>query len=210
MKQYLEVLNKILTEGVEKESGRPNMPNTIGISNAIIKMDLSEGFPLLTTKKMFLRGIIHELLWMLRGETNIKYLVDNGVNIWSGDAYRWYLKKLKDTKSPPWKDYSEPLLDTQEKFVEAIKNINNSYFINGETHYDFKTPVDPALKEQLEWLLPLYNNGFGNGGSLFREGYILGDLGKVYGYQWRKSIGEKTDDELYENYLKSVKSQDIS
>jgi thymidylate synthase len=196
MKQYLELLDKILTEGVEKESGRLNMPNTIGISNAIIRMDLSEGFPLLTTKKMFLRGIITELLWFLRGDTNIKYLVDNNVNIWTPDAYRWYLKKLKDTKSPPWKDYSEPLLDTQEKFIEAIKNINTSkfptgtYFINGETHYDdFKTPVDPALKEQLEWLLPLYNNGFGNGGSLFREGYVLGDLGKVYGHQWRNQNG---------------------
>ena len=195
MKQYLDLLQNILDNGVEKESGRANMPNTIGISNGIIKMDLQDGFPLLTTKKMYFKGIIHELLWFLRGDTNIKYLVDNNVNIWNGDAYRWYLKKLKDTKSPPWKDYSEPLLNTQEKFVEAIKNINISkfptgtYFTNDVTHYDFKTPVDPALKEQLEWLLPLYNNGFGNGGSLFREGYILGDLGKVYGYQWRNQNG---------------------
>ena len=80
------------------------------------------------------------------------------------------------------------MLDTQEKFVEAIKNINGTYFTNDATHYDFKTPVDPALKEQLEWLLPLYSNGFGNGG-LFREGYILGDLGKVYGHQWRNQNG---------------------
>ena len=68
MKQYLDLLQNILDNGVEKESGRANMPNTIGISNAMIRMDLSEGFPLLTTKKMFLRGIITELLWMLRGD----------------------------------------------------------------------------------------------------------------------------------------------
>jgi thymidylate synthase len=68
MKQYLELLNKIITEGVEKESGRDNMPKVIGISNAVMKFDLSEGFPLLTTKKMFFKGIITELLWMLRGD----------------------------------------------------------------------------------------------------------------------------------------------
>ena len=88
MKEYLNVLQKILDEGVEKESGRANMPNTIGISKADISMDLSQGFPLLTTKKMYWKGIVHELLWFLRGETNIKYLVDNNVNIWNGDAYR--------------------------------------------------------------------------------------------------------------------------
>ena len=92
MKEYLDVLQKILDEGVEKESGRANMPNTIGISKADIRMDLSKGFPLLTTKKMYWKGIVCELLWFLRGETNIKYLVDNKVNIWNGDAYNYYKK----------------------------------------------------------------------------------------------------------------------
>lgn len=55
-----------------------------------MRFDLSEGFPLLTTKKVFLKGIIHELLWFLKGDTNIKYLVDNGVHIWDNDAYRYY------------------------------------------------------------------------------------------------------------------------
>ncbi len=63
MKVYQDVLQKILDEGVKKESGRANMPNTIGISKADIRMDLSEGFPLLTTKRMFWKGIVHELLW---------------------------------------------------------------------------------------------------------------------------------------------------
>jgi thymidylate synthase len=149
MKQYLDVLNKILTEGVEKESGRLNMPNTIGISNALIKMDLSEGFPLLTTKKMFLKGIIYELLWILRGETNIKYLVDKGVNIWSGDAYRWYLTLMKGRVS------SILPIESQEQFIEYIKSGRKF------TRTDEKGNVI----------------------------YSLGDLGKVYGYQWRKQNG---------------------
>lgn len=67
MKQYLNVLDNIIKNGVEKESGRANMPNTFGVSHAVIEMNMSDGFPLLTTKKMFWKGIAHELLWFLRG-----------------------------------------------------------------------------------------------------------------------------------------------
>ena len=128
MKQYLNLLNNIVTNGVEKESGRANMPNTIGISNGIISMDLSGGFPLLTTKKMYWKGIVHELLWFLRGDTNIKYLVDNKVNIWNGDSYRWYLKYVKTLEEPDY-DYlaDDPKQNctrvfTVEEFIENIKN----------------------------------------------------------------------------------------
>lgn len=157
MKQYLDVLNKILTEGVEKESGRPNMPNTIGISNATIRMDLSEGFTLLTTKKMFLRGVIHELLWMLRGETNIKYLVDNNVHIWDSDAYRWYQKHLNEYITP---DGSIKNL-TIDEFIEKIKI--------GD--------LEPISAEHIKFFRKRNPN------------YVLGDLGKVYGYQWRNQNG---------------------
>src|ERR1035437_2104607 len=121
MKQYLDLLQNILDNGIEKESGRANMPNTFGIEDGDIKMDLRKGFPLLTTKKMYWKGIIHELLWFLRGETNIKYLVNNNVNIWNGDAYRWYLKYCNDNKI-------EVYFDTQEKFVDFIKNIKSMYY----------------------------------------------------------------------------------
>jgi len=145
MKQYIKLLEKILKKGVEKESGRANMPNTWGIEYGKITMDLSKGFPLLTTKKVFWKGIIHELLWFLRGETNIKYLVDNGVNIWNGDAYRWYLKTMKDINQ-------DPHFKTQEDFIDAIKNAVDGY-VGEDGHYK------------------------------------LGDLGKVYGYQWRNQNG---------------------
>lgn len=164
MKQYLELLQNIIDNGVEKESGRANMPNTIGISHGVIKMDLQDGFPLLTTKKMYWKGIVHELLWFLRGETNIKYLVDNNVNIWNGDAYRWYLKYYDELQPivkamgvpeslNPRGDYDQP--HSQENFIELIKS--------GQTDYSIT--------------------------SMLSSKYKLGDLGKVYGYQWRNQNG---------------------
>jgi thymidylate synthase len=158
MHQYLNLLENIIDNGVEKESGRANMPNTIGISHGEIEMNLLEGFPLLTTKKMYWKGIVHELLWFLRGDTNIKYLVDNNVNIWNDDAYRWYLK-FRDANPPIMKDGKEiNNLNTIEYFTEVIKTGI------GIAHLDVR-------------------------GQDWFPGYKLGDLGKVYGYQWRNQNG---------------------
>jgi len=88
MKQYLDLLTRIKTEGVVKTDRTGT--GTKSVFGHQMRFDLSQGFPLLTTKKVFLKGIIHELLWFLNGDTNIKYLVDNGVHIWDNDAYRYY------------------------------------------------------------------------------------------------------------------------
>ena len=88
MKQYLDLLNRIKTEGIVK-SDRTGT-GTRSVFGHQMRFNLAEGFPLLTTKTVFLKGIIHELLWFLAGDTNIKYLVDNGVHIWDNDAYRYY------------------------------------------------------------------------------------------------------------------------
>ena len=88
MKQYLELLDKICREGVVR--GDRTGTGTKGIFGYQMRFDLQEGFPLVTTKKLFLKGVIYELLWFLRGDTNIKYLVDNGVHIWDSDAFRYY------------------------------------------------------------------------------------------------------------------------
>ena len=154
MKTYLDLLQKILDEGSEKESGRTNMPNTWGIEHGLIEMDLTEGFPLLTTKKMFWKGIIHELLWFLRGETNIKYLVDNKVNIWNGDAWRWYNKWYDETGHQFTHNHR---IKTEEEFVDKIKNeVNHPFTVDDGTN---------------------------------QITYTLGDLGKVYGHQWRNQNG---------------------
>lgn len=90
-KAYQDLLGRILEEG--KLRGDRTGTGTVSIFSHTLEMDMSEGFPLLTTKKMFTKGIIHELLWFLNGDTNIQYLVKNGVNIWTPDAYREYNNK---------------------------------------------------------------------------------------------------------------------
>ena len=93
MKQYLDLLRDIVDNGIWKEPAREGMPRTKEVFCRTMTFDLSKGFPLLTTKKMYTKGIVAELLWFLHGDTNIKYLVDNNVHIWDADAYKFYKRK---------------------------------------------------------------------------------------------------------------------
>lgn len=108
MRKYLDMCLDILTNGTKK-SDRTNT-GTISMFGYQVKYDLSEGFPLLTTKKVHLKSIIYELLWFISGDTNIRYLVLNGVNIWNEWPYDNY------KKSPDYKN------ETLKEFVEKIKN----------------------------------------------------------------------------------------
>ena len=94
-KQYTDLLQDILDNGVKKETRNGG---TISVFGRQIRHKMSDGFPLLTTKKMSFKTIVTELLWFLRGDTNIKYLVDNGCHIWDGDAYQAYLKECEKLK----------------------------------------------------------------------------------------------------------------
>ena len=160
---YQNLLTDIISNGVNKEDRTGT--GTISIFGRQIRHKMSDGFPLLTTKRMPFKTIVTELLWFLRGDTNIKYLVDNGCHIWNGDALKAYHKHEKKeldefTKNNPDAEV-EFQFTSQEQFIHKIK-----------------TDDEFAKK----W----------------------GSLGKIYGHGWRNWNG-KSDDELYEDYLKKVK-----
>jgi len=126
-KQYQKLLQDIIDNGVEKKDRTGT--GTISVFGRQIRHKMSEGFPLLTTKKMAWKTMVTELLWFLRGDTNIKYLVDNGCHIWDGDAYQAYIKRynkgeyvgktklLENSKKN--RTLTEPF--TKEEFIEKIK-----------------------------------------------------------------------------------------
>ena len=118
MKQYHDLLQRIINEGVVK-SDRTGT-GTRSVFGHQMRFNLSEGFPLLTTKRVFLKGIIHELLWFLAGDTNIKYLVDNGVHIWDNDAYRYYGELCAQNGITPLSK-EEFLLASQQQDTSAIE-----------------------------------------------------------------------------------------
>jgi thymidylate synthase len=149
-KQYTDLLQDILENGVTKETRNGG---TLSVFGRQIRHDMKTGFPLLTTKKMAWKTMVTELLWFLRGDTNIKFLVDNGCHIWDGDAFKNYINKTNEYKGD-WPD-------TMDEFIERIKTDD---------------------KFAKKW----------------------GELGPVYGAGWR-NWGGKSDDKLYEDYLKKVK-----
>ena len=161
-RQYQTLLKDILDNGVEKKDRTGT--GTLSVFGRQIRHKMSDGFPVLTTKKMAWKTMVTELLWFLRGDTNIKFLVDNGCHIWVGDAYKNYLKQYEKDKKHGVKYEDNPEHDRpfdQEEFINWIKN------------------VDKFAK-------------------------IYGDLGPIYGKQWR-SWGRRN----VTNYdLKDVKGSD--
>ena len=142
MKQYLDLIRHIRDNGVLKEDRTGT--GTKSIFGYQMRFDLSEGFPLVTSKKVHLKSILHELLWFIRGDTNIRYLVENGVGIWNDWPYQSWLRStgqeaLYPMYSPAWKV-------KMKEFIQRIKD-----------DADF-------AKE-------------------------FGDLGPVYGHQWRNFEG---------------------
>jgi len=109
-KQYLKYLKYILNNGVKKVDRTGT--GTISIFDYSMRFNMSEGFPLLTSKKVFTKAVIHELIWFLKGDTNIKYLVDNGVHIWDGDAFKNFMNKSEGDPDVIW---------NQEQFIHMIK-----------------------------------------------------------------------------------------
>ena len=120
MKQYLDLLQRIRTEGVKKEDRTGT--GTISVFGHQMRFNLEDGFPLVTTKKLHLKSIIHELLWFLSGDTNVKYLQENGVRIWNewadenGDLGHIYGYQWRS-----WPDYEGGFIDQISDAVESTR-----------------------------------------------------------------------------------------
>jgi thymidylate synthase len=159
-KQYQDLLKSILDYGVEKKDRTGT--GTKSIFGYTIRHKMSDGFPLLTTKKMAWKTMVTELLWFLRGDTNIKYLVDNDCHIWDGDAFKYYTKKVNEIIDGykcgdimGMQDHIEKLFSDSDKLTPLTMD----EFIN-------KIKTDDEFAKQ--W----------------------GDLGPIYGKQWRKWVGQ--------------------
>lgn len=142
MKQYHELMQRVLDEGVFK--GDRTGTGTQSVFGHQMRFNLQEGFPLVTTKKVHLKSIIHELLWFLQGDTNIQYLVQNGVNIWNDWPFQSYL--IQNGLDEKYPKYSAEWKAKMKEFVEQVK-------------------VDDEFAKK--W----------------------GELGPVYGSQWRNFEG---------------------
>jgi len=160
MKQYLDLLQHILDKGTKKEDRTGT--GTISVFGYQMRFDLAKGFPLLTTKKVYMRAITHELIWFLKGDTNIRYLVDNNVRIWNEWPFQKYLKANNLEERYP--KYSDEWHEQLQKFVDTIKE-------------------DDGFAQQ--W----------------------GDLGPVYGKQWRDFGGVDQIKELIEQIKQNPNSR---
>ncbi len=204
-KQYISLLNDILANGVKKEDRTGT--GTISVFGRQIRHKMSEGFPLLTTKKMPFKTIVTELLWFLNGDTNIKYLVDNNCHIWDGDAYKNYL--IEDAKILPNM--------SNEKMTELGYRLTKEEFIN-------KIKTDDEFAKKWGELGPIYGAQWRNwdGDSVWKGKYhkegidqiqnLINDLKtnpdsrRLMVSAWNPSdlpvTDYRTDDELYRDYLK--------
>lgn len=125
MKQYLDLMRHVKENGVQK--GDRTGTGTISVFGYQMRFDLSEGFPLVTTKKCHLKSIVHELLWFLKGETNIQYLTDNGVKIW--DAWADESGDLGPVYGYQWRNWPSPkgeMIDQISEIIQLLKSNPNS------------------------------------------------------------------------------------
>jgi thymidylate synthase len=174
-KQYQALLQDILDFGVEKKDRTGT--GTISVFGRQIRHKMSEGFPLLTTKKMAWKTMVTELLWFLRGDTNIKFLVDNDCHIWDGDAYKNYLKNHKDNLI----GCTIVLSNGISAEITAQHNVNRNVLITTKGRINIEgddtiTILNDTLTQE-EFINKIKTD------DEFAKKW--GELGPIYGKQWR-------------------------
>lgn len=151
--QYLNLLKDILANGSGKEDRTGT--GTISVFGRQLRFDLSAGFPLLTTKKMFIKGIIYELLWFLKGSSNIKFLVDHNVNIWNDWPYRYYAASRKYKEEPITLEEFIAKIKTDEKFASKWGELGPVYGVQWRR---WKTPEGLEIDQISEVIQQIKNN----------------------------------------------------
>lgn len=174
-KTFKDLVTKIIDSGYWYDDPYRKGVKRKELSTYTLKHDLTKEFPVITTKDLYWKGVVGELLWFLRGNTNIKYLVDNNINIWNKDAYNYYLKLFK------------------ENIYILEKNPKND--MNPVSLKDF---IDMSTRNNYKDYIP---------------NYIFGDIGRVYGAQWR-SFGKvenlyRGQDQI-SNLIKGMKERPLA
>ncbi|MBP3768448.1 MAG: thymidylate synthase [Prevotella sp.] len=227
MKQYLDILNRILTEGAQK--GDRTGTGTISIFGTQSRYPLSEGFPLLTTKKLYLKGIIYELLWFLKGSTNIKFLQENNVHIWDEWAdEQGELGPVYGHQWRSWPDYDGGTIDQIQYVVDQLKTnpdsrrmivsawnvaeVNKMALPPCHTIFQFYTspcPSEGGEKRRLS--LQLYQRSadtfLGVPFNIASYALLLQMMAQVTGYEAGDFIHTTGDTHLYLNHLDQARLQ---
>lgn len=219
MKQYLDLIQRVLNEGIQKEDRTGT--GTLSVFGHQMRFNLEEGFPLLTTKKLHLKSIIYELLWFLRGDTNVRYLQAHGVSIWNewadenGDLGRIYGKQWR-----AWRDYNGGIIDQITEAVEMIKNNPDSRRIivsawNLGDLKDMALPPCHALFQVYvangKLSLQLYQRSadifLGVPFNIASYALLLMMMAQVTGLKAGEFIHTLGDAHIYNNHLEQVKLQ---
>ena len=219
MKQYLDLLDRILKEGVKKEDRTGT--GTISVFGHQMRFNMEDGFPLLTTKKLHLKSIIHELLWFLKGDTNVKYLQDNGVRIWNewadenGDLGHIYGYQWRS-----WPDYEGGHIDQISEVVNTIKNNPDSrrIIVNAWNVGDIKNMNLPPCHAFFQFYvadgklsLQLYQRSadtfLGVPFNIASYALLLKMMAQVCGLKEGDFVHTLGDAHIYTNHLEQVREQ---
>ena len=219
MKQYLDLIQRVLNEGVQKEDRTGT--GTLSVFGHQMRFNLEEGFPLLTTKKLHFKSIIYELLWFLRGDTNVRYLQEHGVSIWNewadanGDLGHIYGYQWRS-----WPDYDGGAIDQITEAVETIKNNPDSrrIIVSAWNVADLKNMALPPCHAFFQFYvsdgklsLQLYQRSadifLGVPFNIASYALLLQMMAQVTGLKAGEFIHTLGDAHIYNNHLEQVKLQ---